>query len=148
MSDLKLEAVRKEIAAYLLDCLPESLLAYKDKGDEGFVAIAPTGQKYFFSVKQLEQGLIAMDLDKSAKAAEQARAMPETQAEPPKAEPEPEPVTRDEELEAELDKADAKREEKEAVAEIEIEALETKPAKKKPAPKTTRKRTTKKTTKP
>lgn len=87
MSDLKLEAVRKEIAAYLLDCLPESLLAYKDKGDEGFVAIAPTGQKYTFSVKQLEQGLIAMDLDKSAKAAEQARAMPEPQAEPPKAEP-------------------------------------------------------------
>jgi hypothetical protein len=144
MSDLKLVAVRKEVVAYLMDCPSESFLAYKDKGDDGFVVIAPTGQKYTFSVKQLEQGLIAMDLDRAAKAVEQARARPEPPAEPLKAEPEPEPPAMDEELEAELDKADARREVKEAREAKEKEALETKPtAKKKPA----RKRTTRKKTK-
>ena len=46
---------RKEIAAFLVGCLPDDLMAYRDCGEEGCVAIGPDGKKYVYDAAYLEQ---------------------------------------------------------------------------------------------
>lgn len=115
---------RKEIAAYLLQVDPESLLVFRDMAELGVVAIKANGQKFTFTNEQLKSAEIEIQAEELALIKEsklEARAAKREAAEP-----------RD---------SGAERQAKSRAAEA--------PAKPKAAPaKRSRRTTTKKTTKP
>jgi hypothetical protein len=69
----------KEIAAKMIGCEPDQLMAFKNYAEDGIAAIGPEGKKYIYTVAELEEyeaKLKAAEAERKAAEAKPKRSTP------------------------------------------------------------------------